>query len=113
VRVTPSGATTSTKPGTFAGSIMESRFRATWKLVQAELTSKAGTSRPSAAAIAQASAGVTTSGTQLPAITMPMSRRSMPARAMAISAARRPVSALLYSIASLAMRGSALRVSRM
>jgi len=62
--------------------------------VQAELTSRDGTSRPSAAAIVHASAGVTMSGAQLPEITMPMSFRSIPARAIAISAARRPVSAL-------------------
>ena len=67
---------------------------ATWKLVQAELTSKQGTSRPSAAAMVQASAGVAMSGAELPEMTMPMSLLSIPARAMAISAARRPVSAL-------------------
>ena len=94
MRVTPSGTTDSTKRGTFSGSIIERRCMATWKLVQAELTSKHGTSRPRAAAIVQASAGVTMSGAELPEITMPMSRRSIPARAIAISAARRPVSAL-------------------
>ena len=94
MRVTPSGTTDRTKRGTFSGSIIARSFIATWKLVHAELTSKDGTSRPRAAATVQASAGVTMSGAELPEITMPMSRRSMPARAIAISAARRPVSAL-------------------
>ena len=113
MRVTPSGTTESTYVGTFAGSIIDRTFIATWKLVHAEFTSKQGTSRPSFAAIVQASAGVTMSGAELPEITMPTSCAEIPARAIAISAARRPVSALPQTITSVAMRRSRFFVSRM
>src|SRR3546814_6916665 len=75
----------------------------------AELRSKAGASIFSSAAMVQASAGQLDCGEQLPEITRPISSGLMPAAAMACCAARAPVCALLYSEASMAWRGSALR----
>ena len=87
-----SGATSKTKGGSFSGSISESRCTCTSRLVQAEFTSKAGSSSPRAAATLQASAGEAKSGAELPAISIPIWLRSIPARSIASSEARRPSS---------------------
>ena len=63
------------------------------KLVQAEFRSKQGASIPNSPAMVAASAGVRESGAEPPAITRPMAPGSIPARAMAIRAARAPVRA--------------------
>jgi hypothetical protein len=81
--------------------------------VQAETTSKAGASMPSAQPIAQASAGATRSGAVPPAMIMPTSLAARPARSSARCAARAPISACPKLDASRAARGSPLRVCRM
>jgi len=83
------------------------------KLVQAEFTSTAGTSSPSSAATVQASAGDIMSGWLEPAITIPMSSSSSPARSRAIRAARAPVRAWVHSATSRPSTGSRFPVSRM
>ena len=69
-------------------------------VLHAECRSNDGTLRSSSLAMRLASAGMQVSGEQPPAMTIPMSEGLMPARSIAMSAARRPVSAFEYSAAS-------------
>ena len=90
---TASETTRSTNGGNASGRINVSTCSCAKKLVHAELTSRHGASMPSARATLHASAGVVVSMTDEPVITIPTAAASMPARASAISAARRPASA--------------------
>ena len=91
---------------------MDSTFNCVTKVLHAEFKSNDGASMPSAAAMGHATPGDTMAGYEPPLMTMPMSRGASPARASAMRAARAPVSASVWSDASLLLRGSLFLVAR-
>jgi hypothetical protein len=82
------------------------KYNCEQKLEHADEISSATPSTPNSSAMRLASAGMHSSGEQLPASTIPISATDKLARAKAILPARAPVSPLLISAASMAARGS-------